>query len=212
MVSKEVEWQNGEKYLSVELIDPTEPYRECFQIDLSNIDGSLNVLLPPLKYIIFSNRSKKLQSEKEGNSSKKKFNIKYFHGISDNQSDKSVDQDSDKKLDAWDLENIIDTPSEQDREINECEVDSNFLDNLPENIRIQGLIEIWQECLASSSSKHNAVTTFWELAKRQYRSEELCRADILNHFEEIGLPQWFKRELGVKTTLQDVLGKKLGWW
>ena len=113
LVSKEVEWQNSEKYLSVELIDPTEPYRECFQIDLSNIDGSLNVLLPPLKYIIFSNRSKKLQSEKEGNSSKKKLNIQYFHGISDNQSDKSGDQDSDKKLDAWDLENIIDTPSEQ---------------------------------------------------------------------------------------------------
>ncbi|MCD6493211.1 MAG: hypothetical protein J7K36_05360 [Archaeoglobaceae archaeon] len=113
LVSKEVEWQNGEKYLSVELIDPTEPYGECFQIDLSNIDGSLNVLLPPLKYIIFSNRSKKLQSEKEGNSSKKKLNIQYFHGISDNQSDKSGDQDSDKKLDAWDLENIIDTPSEQ---------------------------------------------------------------------------------------------------
>lgn len=91
-------------------------------------------------------------------------------------------------------------------------IESSKVDNLPENIRIQGLIEIWQECLASSSSKHNAVTTFWELAKRQYRSEELCRADILNHFEEIGLPQWFKRELGVKTTLQDVLGKKLGWW
>ena len=90
-------------------------------------------------------------------------------------------------------------------------IESSKVDNLPENIRIQGLIEIWQECLASSSSKHNAVTTFWELAKSQYRSEDLCRADILNHFEEIGLPQWFKRELGVKTTLQDVLGKKLGW-
>ena len=173
----------------------------------TNDEGKLDIHEITSMSTMSTMSSRKIENPSERSNSKKKVK-ETLNGMSSSVSSEGHEMSSD-----WTLENVFAIGSkEDDGGTRSVDIDlAEYLDDLPENIRIQGLIEIWQERLASSSSKHNAVTTFWELAKSQYRSEDLCRADILNHFEEIGLPQWFKRELGVKTTLQDVLGKKLGW-
>lgn len=120
-------------------------------------------------------------------------------------SDKEIDVNS---VDDWSLNSVFNNGSE---EKTNADLPVEYLDDLEENDRVRGLKEIWRESFASSPSRYDAAITFWELAKTLYKSEDLCRADILTHFEEIELPQWFKRVLGVKRTLQDVFSKKLGW-